>query len=88
MKRRCHRAIITLAILLAGAGQAAAQSCTTQLSEFREVVKIETSMGHVSPMNQSGAMAELARIEQACRAGRNEQALQMLHALQRRMKFR
>jgi len=88
MKRSCHHPLVALALLLGCAGPAAAQSCATQLSEFREVVKTETSMGHVSPTNQSGAMAELARIEQACRAGRNEQALQMLHALQRRMKFR
>jgi hypothetical protein len=94
------RMTISLAILLAGqglvagqgllAGQAiaAAQSCGTALNEFREIVRTETSMGHVAQTNQAGASAEIARIEGLCRSGRNTEALAALQALQRRMGFR
>jgi hypothetical protein len=75
-------------ILIASGGVAAAQSCGTQINEFRDIVKTETSMGHVSGNSQSAALAELARIESTCRSGRNAEALAALHALQRRMKFR
>jgi hypothetical protein len=76
------------ATLLASQSAALAQSCGTAINEFREIVKTETSMGHVGGGSQSAAFAELARIEQICRAGRNADALAALQALQRRMKFR
>ena len=82
------RVTISAAILLAGQGMAAAQSCSTALNEFREIVRTETSMGHVTQSNQTGAFAEIARIEGLCRAGRNTEALAALQALQRRMGFR
>ena len=75
-------------ILLAAQGVAAAQGCATALNEFREIVKTETSMGHVTPAGQSGALSEIARIEGLCRSGRNGEALAALQALQRRMRFR
>jgi hypothetical protein len=85
---------IPAAILLAGQGLVAtqgvatAQSCSTALNEFREIVRTETSMGHVTQAGQSGALAEIARIEGLCRSGRNTEALAALQALQRRMRFR
>jgi hypothetical protein len=79
---------ISAAILLATQGVAAAQGCGTVLNEFREIVRTETSMGHVTPAGQSGALAEIARIEGLCRSGRNTEALAALQALQRRMGFR
>ena len=79
------RMTISAAILLATQGIAAAQSCGTALNEFREIVRTETSMGHVTQTNQTGALAEIARIEGLCRSGRNTEALA---ALQRRMGFR
>ena len=51
------------AILLAGQGIAAAQSCSTALNEFREIVRTETSMGHVTTSRRRirrVARAELA----------------------------
>ena len=82
------RMTISAAILLATQGIAAAQSCGTALNEFREIVRTETSMGHVTQTNQTGALAEIARIEGLCRSGRNTEALAALKALQRRMGFR
>ena len=82
------RMTISAAILLATQGIAAAQSCGTALNEFREIVRTETSMGHVTQTNQTGAFAEIARIEGLCRSGRNTEALAALQALQRRMRFR
>ena len=82
------RMTISAAILLATQGIAAAQSCGTALNEFREIVRTETSMGHVTQTNQTGALAEIARIEGLCRSGRNTEALAALQALQRRMGFR
>jgi hypothetical protein len=80
---------IGLAALVASMLPAAAQmNCQTALTEFRDIVNTETSMGHVSGTRQASAMTELARIEQTCRAGRNAEALAALHALQRRMGFR
>ena len=76
------------AFLPASHGIAAAQSCGTAIGEFREIVRTETSMGHVSSGNQSSALAELMRIDGICRAGRNAEAIAALQALQRRMKFR
>ena len=82
------RMTISAAILFATQGMAAAQSCGTALNEFREIVRTETSMGHVTQAGQSGALAEIARIDGLCRAGRNAEALAALQALQRRMRFR
>jgi len=82
------RMTISAAILLTGQSLAAAQSCGTALNEFREIVRTETSMGHVTQAGQSGAFAEIARIEGLCRSGRNTEALAALQALQRRMRFR
>jgi hypothetical protein len=79
---------LSAAILLAGQGLAAAQSCSTALNEFREIVRTEGSMGHVTQTNQTGAFAEIARIEGLCRSGRNAEAIAALQALQRRMRFR
>jgi hypothetical protein len=77
-----------IALNCALATPAAAQSCQTAITEFRDIVNTETSMGHVAQEKQVNAIAELARIEQACRDGRSAQALAALHALQRRMGFR
>jgi hypothetical protein len=66
----------------------AAQNCQVAIAEFRDIVNTETSMGHVTGTKQAGAMTELNRIEQTCRAGRNAEALAALQALQRRMGFR
>jgi hypothetical protein len=63
-------------------------SCSTALNEFREIVRTETSMGHVTQTNQTGASVEIARIEGLCRSGLNTEALAALQALQRRMGFR
>jgi hypothetical protein len=82
------RVTISAVALLAGQGIAAAQNCGTALNEFRDIVRTETSMGHVTQAGQSGAFAEIARIEGLCRAGRNTEALAALQALQRRMGFR
>ena len=82
------RMTISAAILLATQGIAAAQSCGTALNEFREIVRTETSMGHVAQTNQTGASVEIARIEGLCRSGLNTEALAALQALQRRMGFR
>ena len=82
------RMTISAAILLAGQCLAAAQSCGTALNEFREIVRTETSMGHVAQTNQTGGSVEIARIEGLCRSGRNTEALAALKALQRRMGFR
>jgi hypothetical protein len=71
-----------------GRDPAGGQSCGTALNEFREIVRTETSMGHVTQTNQTGAFAEIARIEGLCRSGRNTEALAALQALQRRMGFR
>jgi hypothetical protein len=70
------------------AGSASAQSCQTAITDFRFVINTETSMGHVSREKQGSALAELGRIDQTCRAGRNTEALAALQALQRRMGFR
>jgi hypothetical protein len=45
-------------------------------------------MGHVKQDKQSAALAELGRIDQTCRAGRNAEALAALQALQRGLGFR
>ena len=82
------RMTLLAALLLAGQGIAAAQSCSTALSEFRDIVRTETSMGHVTQSNQTGAFAEIGRIEGLCSSGRNAEALAALRALQRRMGFR
>jgi hypothetical protein len=82
------RMTISAAILLAGQWLAAAQGCSTALNEFREIIRTETSMGHVTQTRQSGAAAEIARIDGLCRSGRNAEALAALQALQRRMGFR
>jgi hypothetical protein len=79
---------LAAAILLAGQEIAAAQGCATAITDFRFVVNTETSMGHVTNAKQASAMAELARINQTCRAGRNAEALAALQTLQRRMGFR
>jgi hypothetical protein len=65
-----------------------AQNCQVAITEFRDIVNTETSMGHVTGTKQAGAMTELNRIEQTCRAGCNAEALTALQALQRRMGFR
>ena len=82
------RMTLSAAILLASQALAAAQSCSTALNEFREIVRTETSMGHVTQTNQTGAFAEIRRIEGLCSSGRNAEALAALQALQRRMGFR
>ena len=82
------RMTLSAAILLAAQGVAAAQSCGTALNEFREIVKTETSMGHVTPGSRSRALNEIASIEGLCRAGQNAKALAALRALQQRMGFR
>ena len=82
------RMTISATILLASQGVAVAQSCSTALNEFRETVRTETSMGHVTQTNQTSALAEIARIAGLCRSGRNTEALAALQALQRRMRFR
>jgi len=88
------RMTISAAMLLADQGLfatqaiAAAQSCSMALNEFREIVRTETSMGHVTQTNQTGASVEIARIEGLCRSGLNTEALAALQALQRRMGFR
>jgi hypothetical protein len=74
-----------IAFTLPGAAQ---PNCQIAITEFRDIVNTETSMGHVSGTKQSNAMTELSRIEQVCRAGRNAEALAALQALQRRMGFR
>ena len=74
--------------LAAGAAPALAQSCQTAITDFRFVVNTETSMGHVKQDRQAAALAELGRIQQACSAGRDAEALAALQALQRRMGFR
>ena len=79
---------LAAAILLAGGEIAAAQGCATAITDFRFVINTETSMGHVKQAAQANAMAELARIDQTCRAGRNAEAMTALQALQRRMGFR
>jgi hypothetical protein len=45
-------------------------------------------MGHVKQDKQWAALAELGRIDQTCRAGRNAEALAALQALQRGLGFR
>jgi hypothetical protein len=83
------RARLACAALIALALPGATQpNCQVAITEFRDIVNTETSMGHVSGTKQSNAMTKLARIEQACRAGRNAEALAALQALQRRMGFR
>ena len=79
---------ILIGVLAVWASPAAAQSCQTAITDFRFVVDTETSMGHVKQDRQAAALAELGRIQQACSAGRNAEALAALHALQRRMGFR
>ena len=83
------RSAVVLALLAASGTPAAAQpNCQVAINEFRDIVNTETSMGHVTGARQANAMTELNRIEQACRAGRNAEALAALQALQRRMGFR
>ena len=79
---------LVAAILLVASDIAAAQGCGTAITDFRFVINTETSMGHVKQDKQSAALAELGRIDQTCRAGRNAEALAALQALQRRMGFR
>ena len=67
---------------------AAQTNCQLAVTEFRDIVNTETSMGHVAQGKQANAMSELNRIEQTCRAGRSAEALAALQALQRRMGFR
>jgi hypothetical protein len=77
------------AALLGSMLAAAAQTnCQRAVTEFRDIVNTETSMGHVAQGKQASAMSELDRIEQACRAGRSAEAIAALQALQRRMGFR
>jgi hypothetical protein len=82
------RLTIWIGLLLASTMPAMAQSCQTAINDFRFVVNTETSMGHVKPDRQAAALAELGRIGEMCRAGRNAEALTALQALQRRMGFR
>lgn len=82
------RMTLSAAFWLGAQGIAAAQNCSTALNEFREIVRTETSMGHVTQTNQTNASAEFARIDGLCRSGRNTEALAALQALQRRMGFR
>jgi hypothetical protein len=85
------RAIVACAAVIGSALPGAAQpqpGCQMAITEFRDIVNTETSMGHVSGTKQSGAMTEPARIEQMCRAGRDREARAALQALQRRMGFR
>ena len=83
------RSAVVLALLAASGTPAAAQpNCQVAINEFRDIVNTETSMGHVTGARQANAMTELNRIEQACRAGRNAEALAALQALQRRLGFR
>ena len=87
--RFCAAAVLGAAAVLTALPALTAQNgCQTSITEFREIVNTETSMGHVTQGNQSSALAELARIQQMCSAGRNTEAMQALYALQRRMKFR
>ena len=80
---------LACAVLIASALPGAAQpGCQVAINEFRDIVNTETAMGHVTGTRQANAMTELNRIEQACRAGRNAEALAALQALQRRMGFR
>lgn len=76
------------AALVGTTAPAAAQPCQTAVADFRFVINTETSMGHVTQDKQANALAELGRIDQACRNGRNAEALAALQALQRRMGFR
>ena len=83
------RSAVVLALFAAASEPGAAQpNCQVAINEFRDIVNTETSMGHVTGARQAGAMTELNRIEQTCRAGRNAEALAALQALQRRLGFR
>jgi hypothetical protein len=82
------RLTILIAILVVVATPAVARSCPTTITDFRFVINTETSMGHVKQDRQAAALAELGRIDEMCRAGRNADALAALQALQRRMGFR
>ena len=77
------------AVLIAATLPGVAQTnCQLAITEFRDIVNTETSMGHVTGVRQANAMTELNRIEQTCRAGRSAEALAALQALQRRLGFR
>jgi hypothetical protein len=81
--------MLVAAIVIASTIPATAQpNCQTAIADFRFVINTETSMGHVTQTKQADALAELARISQTCRGGRNVEALAALQALQRRLGFR
>ena len=82
---------LTLAVLSAAAAiapGAAQTNCQVAIAEFRDILATETAMGHVAPARHVNAMAELARIDQTCRAGRNAEALRALAAVRARYGFR
>jgi hypothetical protein len=62
--------------------------CVGAIAEFRGIIETESRMGHVSGAAKGGIQAELSRIEESCRAGRNAEALRALAALRSRRGYR
>ena len=77
-----------LMLAVTAAHTAAQQSCAGAIVEFRGIVETESQMGHVNAAAKSRIQAELAGIEEACRAGRDAEANRRLATLKSRHGYR
>jgi hypothetical protein len=66
----------------------AQQGCAGAVVEFRSIIEMESQMGHVSGAAKRRLQGELVRIEEACRAGRDADAMRALTALRSRYGYR
>jgi hypothetical protein len=66
----------------------AQQGCASAIVEFRSIIETESQMGHVSGAARRSLQGELARIEEACRAGRDADAMRALAGLRSRYGYR
>lgn len=62
----------------------AQQGCVGAIVEFRAIIETESQMGHVAASAKRRLQADLARIEETCRAGRDAEALRAVAALRSR----
>jgi hypothetical protein len=77
-----------LVIALAAVPAGAQQDCAGAIVEFRAIIETESQMGHVAGSGKRRLQADLARIEETCRAGREAEALRAIAALRSRYGYR
>jgi hypothetical protein len=77
-----------LVIAMAASPARAQQGCAGAIVEFRAIVETESQMGHVAGSAKRRLQADLARIEETCRAGREAEALRAIAALRSRYGYR